>query len=324
MKKYFSIGILFITLFIFSGCNNNASDYISRQTIFFDTIVQIRIYDTDAEEILDECLELCKSYEHLFSRTLEDSDISRINAADGEAVDVSSETIDLIKTALYYCELSDGAFDITLAPVSDLWDFQNNSGYIPSDTDLKNALNSVNYQNIVITGNSIQLSDPDTEIDLGAIAKGYIADQLKNFLIESGIQHALIDLGGNILTLGGKPDNTDFTIAIQKPFDEHGTPITTLKTTDDSIVTSGIYQRYVEIDGRIYHHILDSETGYPADNSLFSVTIISNSSTTADALSTACFVLGPDRGMQLINETDGTEAVFVTNEYELIYSDGLK
>lgn len=323
MKKYSIIGILLLTVCILSGCKTTDNNPITRQTILFDTIIQIRIYDSNATNILDGCIEKCQYYENLFSRTVEGSDIYRINHADGAPVEVHPETIALLETALSYCELSDGAFDITLAPVSDLWDFQNNTGSFPNSDQLQKCLESVGYQAICINGNTVQIANPDTQIDLGAIAKGYIADQLKLYLKENGVNHALIDLGGNILTIGGKPDGRKYNIAIQKPFDEQGTPITTVKTTDDSVVTSGIYQRYVEIDRKVYHHILNPRTGYPYDNSLYSVTIISDSSTTADALSTTCFAMGLEDGLELINSLDHTEAIFITDNYELIYSDGL-
>lgn len=323
MKKKSILGIFLLMLCLFCGCKTTTEEPLTRQTILFDTIIQIRIYDSDASDILDGCIKKCEYYENLLSRTVEGSDIYRINQAHGAPVEVHSETITLLETALSYCKLSDGAFDITLAPVSDLWDFQNNSGTFPDSDHLQECLKSIGYKYIFINGNTVQITNPDTQIDLGAIAKGYIADQLKLYLKENGVEHALIDLGGNILAIGGKPDGSEFNIAIQKPFDTQGTPITTIKTSDDSIVTSGIYQRYVEIDGKVYHHILNPETGYPCDNALYSVTIISESSTAADALSTTCFAMGLEDGLKLINSLDNTEAIFITDNYDLIYSDGL-
>ena len=324
MKKYTIYGILLWITCFFCGCKSPTTEPMIRQTILFDTIIQIRIFDSNASDILDGCIEKCEYYENLFSRTVEGSDIYRINQSAGTPVEVQSETIALLETALSYCELSDGAFDITLAPVSDLWDFQNNPGTLTDQAQLDAVLSSVGYEAIQITGNSVQITNPDTQIDLGAIAKGYVADQLRLYLIENGIEHALIDLGGNILSIGGKPDGNKFNIAIQKPFDAQGTPITTIKTMDESIVTSGIYQRYVEINGKIYHHILNPKTGYPYDNGLYSVTILSDSSTSADALSTTCFAMGLENGLKLINRLSNTEAIFITENYELIYSDGLK
>jgi len=322
MKKHSITGIIFLMICLFCGCKASTASPVSRQTVLFDTIIQIRIYGTNVDAVLDGCIEKCNYYENLFSRTKADSDIYRINQANGSPVEVDPETITLLEKALSYCELSNGAFDITLAPISDLWNFQNNGGILPDPEQIEKKLSAVGYKNIHITGNTVQITNPDTQIDLGAIAKGYIADQLKVYLKENGIEHAIIDLGGNILTLGGKPDGSKFNIAIQRPFDTQGTPITTVKTADASVVTSGIYQRYVEIDGNIYHHILNPKNGYPYDNALYSVTIISDSSTEADALSTTCFSLGLEDGLALINNLDDTEALFITDNYELIYSDG--
>ena len=131
---------------------------------------------------------------------------------------------------------------------------------------------------------------------------------------------AMINLGGNVLAMGSKLDGSDYNIGIQKPFDETGEPITSVKISDKSVVTSGIYQRYFKADGKIYHHILDPNTGYPCENNLYSVTILTDSSLTADALSTTCFLLGYDRGMKLINQLDNVDAVFITNDNQIHYS----
>ena len=158
------------------------------------------------------------------------------------------------------------------------------------------------------------MSDPYAKIDLGGIAKGYIADQVKNYLVEEGIEHAYINLGGNILTLGGKTDDSNFRIGIQKPFAEDGTVMAVLPVSDKSIVSSGNYERYFKKDGKIYHHILDPSTGYPIENNLNQVTIISDKSVDGDALSTTCYALGLDEGLKLIQSMDNIEAVFITND----------
>ena len=158
-------------------------------------------------------------------------------------------------------------------------------------------------------------------LDLGAIAKGYIADKLKEYLVENGVEHALINLGGNILIIGDKPDGSKYNIGIQKPFDQTGQPITSVKVSDTSLVTTGIYERCFEKDDTLYHHILDPATGYPCQNNLYSVTIVTKSSVMADALSTTCFLLGLKDGMELINSLEGVEALFITDDYELHYSD---
>ena len=175
----------------------------------------------------------------------------------------------------------------------------------------------MDYRNVQVEGNTVTLKDPNSAIDLGGIAKGYIADKLKEYLESEGIKHAIINLGGNVLTLGGKLNGEPFRIGIQKPFDESGAPITSVEATDLSVVSSGNYERYFEVDGKIYHHILNPKTGMPYDNHLYGVTILSKTSVDGDALSTVCYSLGLEKGMELIKSLDGVEALFITDDYKL-------
>lgn len=323
MKRFILCFIFLFFALTTSSCASVTKEPISKSSIFFDTIISIQIYDSSDTKLLDGCFKICETYEQKLSRTIETSEISKINNASGMPVEVSNETIDVIKKGLYYSELSNGKFDITVAPLSILWDFKNNTGTIPDDASIKEALSHVNYKNIFISGNIITLKDPESKIDLGAIAKGYIADQLKNYLKSEGVKHAIINLGGNVLAIGNKLDGTDFNIGIQKPFDELNIPITSVSIHDKSVVSSGIYERYFKKDGIIYHHILDISNGYPYQNNLLEVTIISGESVDGDGLSTTCFALGLDEGMELINSLDNTEAIFITDDYKLHYSNGL-
>ena len=166
--------------------------------------------------VLEECEKLCQKYENLFSRTIDTSDVSRINQANGQPVTVDQETADLIKTALHYGDLSDGKFDITIAPLSELWNFGHNDGQIPDPAAIEEARSHVNYKNVKVDGTTVQLLDPKAAIDLGAIAKGYIADQLKEYLESAGIKHGLISLGGNTVAIGEKPDGSPFKIGVSK------------------------------------------------------------------------------------------------------------
>ena len=179
------------------------------------------------------------------------------------------------------------------------------------------AVTHIDYHCIKVEGNTVTLTDPEARIDLGGIAKGYIADRLKEYLKDEGIEHALIDLGGNMLTLGRRYDGNDFRIGIQKPFADTGTAMAVVSVNDKSVVTSGDYERYFEKDGVIYHHILDPDTGYPVQNDLDQVTIISDQSVDGDALSTTCFAMGLEDGLELIRSLDGIEAVFVTKDGEM-------
>ena len=316
--------LLAASALLLSGCSGLSAkrDQVYTDTLF-DTVVNIRIYDAADESVLKGCEELCKKYDAMFSRTNENSEISMINNAGGAAVEVSKETIKLIQKGIYYSEMSNGAFDITIGSVSALWDFKSDAPAVPDAAAIAEAVSHVNYKNILIRDNTVRLLDPQAKLDVGAIAKGYIADRVRDYLEEEGIDHAMIDLGGNIVAMGSKPDGTDYNIGIQKPFDESGTPITSVKLSNKSIVTSGIYQRYFEADGVLYHHILDTATGYPCDNDLASVTIINDSSVDGDALSTTCFAMGLTDGLAFAESLPNTEAIFITTDGELHCTSGI-
>ena len=188
---------------------------------------------------MDSCKDICEKYEQLLSPTIDSSEISQINQAQGASVSVSKETADLIELGKYYGDLSGGKFDITIASASDLWNFLNYADHsIPDAEQLSEAVTHINYKTIEVNGTTKTMSDPYAKIDLGGIAKGYIADQVKNYLIEEGIEHAYINLGGNILKLSEKTDGSTFRIGIQKPFAEDGTVIAVLPVSDKSIVSS--------------------------------------------------------------------------------------
>lgn len=322
-KRFFLFPCLFL-LFL-TGCQRT-SEPVSKSGFYFDTAVTITIYGTEdgikKETLLDECFSLCEKYEKMLSRTVEGSDIYRINHAGGETVEVSEETAALLEKALSYSRMADGVFDCTIAPLSALWDFHSGDPVKPTAQDISEALSHVGFQNILLDGVNVTLTDEKAALDLGGIAKGYIADRLKDFLKSSGTTSALIDLGGNILALGGKPDGSAFQIGVRRPFDDGGTPAAAVPVSDCSLVTSGVYERYFEEDGRLFHHLLNPFDGYPFDNGLYSVSILCDSSVDADALSTSCFGLGLEKGLELVESLDGVEALFITDEYELHYSSG--
>lgn len=334
MKKYFFTYFALLLLLltpILSGCDSseNASP-VSKSGFYFNTVITVTIYDNSKEDLLDECFSLADTYEHYFSNTIEDSDISLINAAGQTPVAVHDETIELLQKGIYYGELSNGKFDITIGNLSDLWDIstkalleETDASMIPSDEEIAGALATVDYHGIQIDGNMVSLTTPDARIDLGGIAKGYIADKMKEFLNQNGVTSGIINLGGNVLTLGEKSDGSNYRIGIQKPFSSDGTSIAAVEISDASVVSSGVYERYFEVDGVSYHHILDTETGYPYDNGLLGVTIISSDSVDGDALSTTCFSLGLEDGMTLIEALPDTEAIFITDDYELHNSSGI-
>ena len=318
MKQLYGFIVLCIVTVLLCGCSVTTKEPLSKTGFYFDTVITITLYDSTKEELLNTCFDYCKNFENTVSRTIKTSEISKINHAKGQAVEVSDTTIELLNKGIAFAELTNGAFDITIAPLSELWDFKNNPGNIPSEADISEALSHVNYKNIVIEGNTVTLTDPLAAIDLGGIAKGYMADQLKEYLLSEGVTSAIINLGGNVLTVGKKPDGTNFNIGIQKPFDEQNVTITSVSVKDSSVVTSGSYERYFEANDMIYHHILNTDNGYPCDNELLSVTILSEKSIDGDVLSTACFALGLEEGQKLIESFEDIDAIFVTKNFEII------
>ena len=322
LKKILIILAVLAVTIISVGCSKKE---VSQTAFLLDTVSTITIYDysgdQSADDIINECFSLCTEYEKKLSRTINTSEISAINSAKGDKVQVSDQTAELIKKAIKYSELSNGKFDITVAPVTSLWDFKSESPAPPSDSNIKDALSHVNYKNISVEGNTVQLLDENAAIDLGGIAKGYIGDKAKEFLIEKGVKKALINLGGNILVIC--PENDSLIIGIQDPNAQEGTLSGAISTNGNSLVTSGIYQRCFEYNGKLYHHILDTSTGYPVDNNLGSVTIIGPESADCDALSTTVFCLGAEEGLKLINSLDGYEAVLITKDNETLFSDGI-
>lgn len=310
-----AVAVLFTT-----GCSGLARKPLAYTGIALDTVISIQIYDSHDEELIQKCQSMCEEYEAKFSRTIETSEVSQINAAAGTPVEVSDDTVKLIKKGIYYGNMSDGAFDITIGSVSSLWDFNAKDPAPPAAEAIAEAVKHVNFKKIVIDGNTVKLLDPSAKLDLGAIAKGYIADRIKEYLREEGVKHALINLGGNVLAIGGRQDGSPFQIGVQKPFDESGEYITAVALNNKSVVTSGTYQRCFEKDDILYHHILYPSSGNPCNNGLNSVTIITDSSLTADALSTTCFLLGPEEGMRLVNKLDNVDAIFINTDNEIIYS----
>lgn len=293
------------------------SEPIAKNGFYFNTVIAIQLNDTTDEALIDDCFALADTYEHYFSRTLEGSDIYQINHADGAPVEVHDETAELIRAGIKYGELSDGSFDITIGALTDLWDIPNNTGDIPDEAAIRKAVDTVDYTQILVEGNSVTMKDPDAKLDLGGIAKGYAADQMKKYLNAHGAHEGFINLGGNVLTLGEKSDGSPYHIGIRKPFSEEGETITAVNVADQSIVTSGRYERYFEKDGHIYHHILDPFTGYPYDNDLNGVTILSDSSMEGDALSTICFALGMEKGMEFIQSMPDVDAIFIDTDNKL-------
>ena len=294
----------------------------SRVGYYLDTVITLTAY-TNHPELLDAALERCGELENKLSRTIEGSDVWRINHAEGKPVTVSTETIEILQTAIRVSEMSGGAFDVTIAPASTLWDFTSGETKIPATEDLASAAEKIDYRKIRIDGNDVTLED-GMMIDLGGIAKGYIADTIKKELEEKGIQSAILSFGGNIVAIGVKPDGSPWKVGVQDIDGATGETMLVSLNYGGSTVTSGIYERGFTLDGVTYHHILSSETGWPVQNELASVTIFSDSSMLGDALSTATFALGTEKGARLIESMDGVEALFIARDRAVSGTSGVE
>lgn len=337
---------------LFTGCGNitdadtstTGNQPISISSIKLNTAVQITIYDSQDKALLDDCLALCDKYELIFSRTNEKSELYKLNhrkdtsdkdpntdrqttpypvSGTADTWHISEDLAALLSEGLDITRESDGAFDIAIAPLTSLWDFTAKDPKVPDDAAIQKALPLCSSDGVTIDGQDITLPSDDIQFDVGAIAKGYIADRLKDLLVKKGVKSAIINLGGNVLCIGSKPDGTPFKVGIQKPFADRNETEAVMDITGKSVVSSGIYERCFKQNGKLYHHILNPKTGYPYDNSLVSVTIISDQSVDGDALSTTCFALGLEDGLKFA-EKKGVQAVFITEDYKLHYTDGFR
>lgn len=297
-----------------------------RTGFYFDTVIAISLYDRKDPAILDACMQKCAHYEDLLSAQKKNSDVWNINHSAPQAVKVSPETLALAKTALHYAKLSEGAFDPTIGRLSDLWNFTGDPpGPVPDPKQLQELASHVGFEKLKIDedASTIALTDKEAALDLGGIAKGFIADELKTYLLAQGVHSAIINLGGNVLLVGGKTTSStfsDFAVGIQEPFGATGDFAAVVEAQDKSIVSSGTYERYFKSDGKLYHHLLNPKTGYPVQNGLSGVTIVSDRSVDGDALSTTCFILGEKKGLQLINTLPDTEVMFIHTDGSLSYS----
>ncbi len=299
-----------------AGAVQDASSWLNEDpksaTLFvFDTVATLKAYCS--QELMDQAVERCNFFEQHFSRTVEGSDIWNINHAGGQPTQVEQETADIITRSLEYCRQSNGLFDITIGAVSSLWDFV--EGVKPKDSDVKEAVKHIDYNCVSVDGTTVTLSDPKAMLDLGGTAKGYIADSLKKLFTDAGCVSGLLNLGGHVCLIGGKPDGSDWNVGVQDPNDEEDSPIASVKCSDVSVVTSGLYERQFKADdGKTYYHILDPKTGYPVKTDLASSSVVGADSLQCDAFATWLFLLGHDKALKLLEETDGLEGLVVNKK----------
>lgn len=318
IRKYILAGITAIlaaaVLTACGGSKPEKDDTVqSTQEIFaMDTYMSLTAYGSNSEEAVSKAVQEINRLDAMFSVGNEDSDVTKIN--ENGSGEVSEETAFIMNRAMQVSKETKGAFDITIYPVMELWGFTTKNYRVPESSEIADVLKHVSYTNVEVNGQQVTLSD-GASIDLGGIAKGYTSSRVIQIMKDCGIEHAIINLGGNVQVLGTKTDGSDWRVAIQNP-DSESSYLGVLSTADKAVITSGGYERYFEQDGHVYHHIIDPQTGYPSESDLTSVTIVCSDGTTADALSTALFVMGFDGAKELYRSG--------SLDFEMILYDGIK
>ncbi len=318
------IGVLLILIFI---TGNNKKTYVISEFYSLGTLNYLKVYGGNAKKAIEQSILKLGEIDDKMSVFKEDSEISQINKHAGKQPQiVSKDTFYVIKKALKYCSLSKGAFDITIGPIVELWGIGKKDAGIPGIHEIKEKLKIVNYKDIVIEQetSSIYLKNEKQKIDVGGIAKGYAADQVKNIFMKNGIKSALINMGGNIFVLGKKEDGKPFQVGIQNPIKSRGEFVLTISVINKSVVTSGNYERYFTADGKRFHHIIDPSTGYPSESEIISATIISDNSIDGDGLSTGLYIMGVHEASKLIEEIKGVDAIFITKNKEVYVTSGMR
>lgn len=336
---------IFMIILVLVGCANEstessettvpANDNSILETPYKDTqfhmgtYVSLQVYDEGKEAVLAKAYNRVVELEEKLSSNQTDTEIAKINDNAGiQPIEVSEEVMELLVISSEYSALENSGFDYTIGAITDLWRIGFDDARIPESQEIEAILPLVDYRKVELdTDNStVYLTEDGMKLDLGAIAKGYIADQIVEIFEENGVTTAIIDLGGNVIVMGNSPNREEggWNVGVQDPFDNRGSYIGAINIKDKSIVTSGIYERYIEQNGEIYHHLMNPRTGYPFDNNLASVTIIAEHSTDADGLSTVVFGFGLEEGLEYVNNRDDVEAIFITKDSEVYLSEGIK
>lgn len=327
MRKIHTLITYILFLMILSSCSNNNNDPIEKQAFYMGTIISEKVYGKNALKASEEVMKKMQSIEGMMTINAPGSEIDRLNEMAGKgSVSLSPEAIFVLKTAKSYAEISGGVFDVTIGPLVKGWGIFTKDPKIPTEREISELNKLTDYTDLYIDekSNTASLARKGQIVDLGGIAKGYAGDAAINIFKANGIKSAYVNLGGNVVVLGSKPDGSEWNIGVQNPRAENGKYIGILKVTNKAIVSSGDYERFFEKDGKRYHHIIDPRTGYPSESGLIGTTIVADSSINADALSTATFILGLEKGMELVRSQKGVEAIFITKDKKVYITPGLK
>ena len=328
MKKNIVIFMLLILMIFTIGCSTQEIDEpISRTEVIMGTTLGVTIYENGSDEVLEKVFKRVEEIENMVSINKEETEIEKLNENAGiSPVKLSDTSFEIIEKALYYSKLSTGGYDLTVGPLVKLWNIGLPEAKVPTQEEIDEVIKNIDYTKVVLNKDTkeVFLSQKGMLLDLGSIAKGYAADEIVKILKEENINSAIIDLGGNIYALGLKEGNKNWKIGIQNPFDNRGKIVGSLEVSNKTVVTSGVYERYIEQDGQTYHHILNPETGYPYETDIAGVSIIADKSIDGDALSTLVFTKGLEKGLELVENIDGVDAIFITNNKEVYVTKDLK
>ena len=320
------LGLLLALLLILTACQSGVTEssqpYLEKIDYALGTVVRIKLYDNQSPEVIDLIMARLNQIEDRMSYTREGSDIYKINHANGEPVQIHPDTMFVLKRAVEFNHISGGTFDPTLGVLIDAWGIGSDRARIPSPDEIRSGLQTLGVDKIKFLSDDTVQVESGTELDLGAIAKGFAADEVAQICHDNDVHSAIIDLGGNVLALGDK-SGEEFLIGIRNPNAGTSSSLGVLPVSDLTVVTSGDYERFFEADGKRYHHILDYRTGYPVKSDLASVSIITNSSIEADGYSTSVYAMGLEEGKKFIDSQESLEAIFVTKDKHVIISEGL-
>lgn len=327
-KKVISFFVAILLVFSFVGCTEKKNtEPIYRTELFMGTAIKVTIYDKQDEEILDKVFKRIIEIEDLVSINKHNTEITNLNKNAGiKGVKLSEDSFNIIKKGLEYSKLSNGGYDVSIGPLVKLWSIGLPEAKVPNKEEIKNVINKIDYKKVKVNDETkeVFLEDKGMMLDLGSIAKGYAADEIVKVLKDNNVKQAIIDLGGNIYALGLKDGDKDWKVGIQDPFTERGNVVGSVEVSNKSVVTTGIYERFIEKDGIKYHHILNPKDGYPYKTDIAGVSIIADKSVDADGLSTLVFTKGLHEGIKFIEDLDGVDAIFITNNRKVYTTKGIK
>lgn len=324
-----ALAVVVAAALVFAGCESAPPERRSETELLLGTTVGVTTYGDVPDEVYSRIFDRVLEIEEKMSTSEEDytmTELMAVNDAAGQMpVGVSEDTFYVVEQAVDYSRLTGGAFDVSVQPLVSLWGIGTEWAAVPPEEEIEAAVAAIDYREVELdpAGTEVFLTGADMGIDVGGIAKGYAADEAARILREAGVESALLDFGGNIQTVGTKPDGSPWRIGIQVPDATRGQYIGVAEVVDLAVVTSGTYERYFVQDGVRYHHILDTTTGYPVRNGLDSVTIITPESIRADALSTAVFAMGLEDGLAFVESLPDVEAFFVTTDREVTMTSGM-